>query len=85
MKLTEFQTWAEFIYYSKLTKPYDYTQLKPEALQGNTTEISQKKLDHLIRSLKKQKKIWAYRFPQAVLRKYAPEWVSDYKILLSSN
>ncbi|WP_216083917.1 hypothetical protein [Hydrogeniiclostridium mannosilyticum] len=84
VKLTEFQTWAEFIYYSKLTKPYDYTQLKPEALQGNTTEISQKKLDHLIRSLKRQKSPWAYRFPQAVLEEIRPEWVADYKILLSS-
>lgn len=73
------------MYYSKLTKPYDYTQLKPESLHGNTTEISQKKLDHLIHSLKKQKKPWAYRFPQVILEEIRPEWVSDYKILLSSD
>lgn len=71
--LTEYATWADFMYNAKYAKPQDFTKLKP-----GTEEISQRRYTKLIRSLKKQRGPWSYRVPQAVLQEIRPEWLVSY-------
>ena len=74
--LTEYSDWADFMYLFKFTTPDNYANL----VGNETGDISQRKLDRVIASIKHQRSPWAYRVPQVVLEEIRPEWLIDYKI-----
>lgn len=76
IKLTEYSVWADFMFYCQYTKPYDFTKVDPMCME----EISQKRLNRIIRSIKTQKKPGEYRIPQVVLEELRPEWLVSYKV-----
>lgn len=70
LKLTEFSTWADFLYCVKFTKPDDYT-----SVDTNTDEVQQRFLDTLMVELTNQKDVSQYKVPQVILREIRPEWL----------
>ena len=73
--LTEYSDWAEFLFNLKYTKPYDYTRVDPAFME----ECSQRKLNGLIHSIKRQKHPIQYRVPQVILEEIRPEWLVKYQ------
>lgn len=75
IKLTEFSTWADFLYGMKFTKPDAYTEV-----DTNNDELPQRFLDTLIVELATQKEPSKYEVPQVVLKEIRPEWlITDKK------
>lgn len=72
IKLTEFSTWADFLYCMEFTKPNDYTSVAP-----STDEIQQKFLDTLMVNLANQKDVSQYKVPQVILQEIRPEWLIE--------
>jgi len=77
VKLTEFSEWADFLYAFHNTKKSDYRMLQPD-----TEELTQREYTELIKSLKNQRKLKDYAYPQAILEKINPKWLKGYKIVL---
>ncbi len=75
IKFTEFSEWADFMYGVKFSKGDRYDVLSSNALE----EIDGKKHKELIESLKLQKPINNYKFPQAILECIKPQWLVTYK------
>ena len=74
VKLTEYGVWADFLYFSRFSKPDDYRKLMPDC-----DEITQQAYTDLIRDLTEQRPSRSYRTPQAVLEEILPEWVVSAK------
>ena len=72
--LTEYGVWADFLYFSRFSKPDDYRKLMPDC-----DEITQQAYTDLIRDLTEQRPSRSYRTPQAVLEEILPEWVVSAK------
>lgn len=76
IKFTEFSEWADFLYASKHTKPYDYTKLVP-----GCEEMTHRRYSEIIENLSNPLPQEQYRFPQAILEKIDPKWIVRYEIL----
>ena len=74
VKLTEYSVWADFMYYIINQRPTHYSRVT-----GGSSEMTQKKLNKIIHSLKKQRNPWFYRVPQVVLEEIRPEWIIKYQ------
>lgn len=72
--LTEYSVWADFMYSLRYTKPDHYKQIVID-----NEEVTQREMNHLIYSLKKQRRPWAYRVPQVILEEIRPEWLVKYQ------
>lgn len=70
VRLTEYATWADFMYYVRFTKHSNYKRLEPDC-----TEITQHKFNRIMYSLKTQRPPSEYRVPQVVLEEIRPEWL----------
>lgn len=72
VRLTEYGVWADFIYFSRFSKPNDYRRLTPDC-----DEITQTAYSELIRDLKEQRPLREYKTPQVILEEILPEWVVE--------
>ena len=77
VKLTDYPVWADFMFAMKYTNKSNYHKI---SMVSSETEVSQKMLDKMIRSLKEQKRPGEYKIPQAVMEEIRPEWLVKYKL-----
>lgn len=73
VKLTEYSTWADFMYFVRQTQPNNYKKLA-----SDRTEISQHRFNHIMRMLQNQRPAREYHVPQAILEEIRPEWLVRY-------
>lgn len=74
--LTEYEEWADFLYAFKFSKPGNYKVLRPDC-----EEISIRRYEELMESLKRQKKPSEYQCPQVVLECIRPDWLKHYHVV----
>ncbi len=73
--LTEYEEWADFLDAYRYTVPGNYRSLRPDC-----EEITVRRYNEIIQSLKHQKKLSQYECPQAVLEKINPAWLKSVKM-----
>lgn len=76
VKLTEYTVWADFMYAFKFTRQNDYTRLKPDC-----EEITIRRYQDILNSLRTQRPVGAYKYPQAILEEIEPQWLVSYKMM----
>ena len=74
IKLTEYEVWADFMYVMKFSQSNDYRKLI-----SSYHEISQKHYKELINSIKEQKELNKYRYPQAIIEYIDSKWLVSYR------
>lgn len=75
VKLTEYGVWADFLYAYKFTKPGQY-----RVLQGDGTEITNRRYQEILTDLQTRRKLSQYHYPQALLEEIRPEWLVKYRV-----
>ncbi|MFI3206084.1 MAG: hypothetical protein R3Y33_02440 [Clostridia bacterium] len=70
IKYTEFSVWADFMYASKFSKPYNYRKL-----MASSHDISFKHYQDLINKIETQLPCGNYQYPQAILEYIDPKWL----------
>lgn len=76
VRLTEYSLWADFLYAYQFAKPGNYRTLRPDC-----EELSVRRYNEILEGLRQQKKLSAYKCPQAVLEKINPAWLKSVKMM----
>lgn len=74
VKLTEYGTWADFLYAYRFSMPGNFRALRPDC-----EELSVRRYNEILEDLSTQRKPSQYDTPQAVLERIRPQWVKKIR------